>query len=288
MSFTAAAIQLGPASPTIAETATRIVTMLAKASDQGVVLAALPELALTPYFAAGLHDDMGAAFASPEANAEAMERISEAARKAGIACSVPLAEIVGEGMFNSMAILDADGSRVGTFQKMHIPGQAEPKPDGAFTIMEKRYFKPGSLGFGVFETKVAKVGGLICYDRRFPESYRSLQHNGAEVICIGYNTPVSPGSGSTLAKGRRASELAMCGGAYSTGSYVLAAGKAGREGGVQYIGGSLVIAPDGEIINRAKTNGDEVITGEIDLQRVADIRKRQNHAENRRPDAYVL
>lgn len=286
MPFIAAAIQLGPASPSISETATRIVNLLGQARDQGVVLASLPELALTPYFAAEVHADISR-FASADENADAMERISCAAREAGIAMTLPFAEIDRECLFNSMAVLDSDGSRKGTFRKVHIPGQPEPKADGAFTIMEKRYFTAGDLGFGVFDTAPAKLGGLICYDRRFPESYRSLQVNGAEVICIGYNTPVSPG-GPGLAKGRRASELAMRSGAYFTGSYILAAGKAGWEGGVQYIGGSLVIAPDGEILKKAKSNGDEVIAAEIDLVKVHAIRARMNHAENRRPDVYVM
>ena len=289
MSFKAAAIQLGPASPTIAETAARVVDLLGRAAEEAVKLASLPELALTPYFAAEVHESV-AHFADPIANAAALDCISAAAKEYGVALTLPLAEFDRECLFNSMVVFDADGSKLGTFRKVHIPGQPEPKDDGTFTIMEKRYFTPGDLGFGVFESTVAKVGGLICYDRRFPESYRSLQSNGAEVICIGYNTPVTPNGPNkgTLAKGRRASELAMRAGAYFTGSYVLAAGKAGREGGVKFIGGSLVIAPDGEILARAKTNGDEVVVADVDLEKVAEVRKRMNHAENRRPDAYTL
>ncbi|MGE3074991.1 MAG: nitrilase-related carbon-nitrogen hydrolase [Dehalococcoidia bacterium] len=288
MPFTAAAIQLGPSSPTIGETATRIVSLLQQAGDLGVKLASLPELALTPYFAAEVHESV-AGFAAKEENDEALSRVSEAAKAQGISMTLPLAEFDKEQLFNSMAVLDADGSRKGTFRKVHIPGQVEPKEDGSFTILEKRYFTPGDLGFGVFETQAARLGGLICYDRRFPESYRALQMQGAEVICIGYNTPVTPNGPNkgTLAKGRRASELAMRAGAYFTGSYVLAAGKAGVEGGVRYIGGSIVIAPDGEIIKRARTNGDEVVAAEIDLERVAAIRKRLNHEENRRPELYI-
>lgn len=288
MPFTAAAIQLGPASPTIAETATRIVALLEKAGDLGVRLAALPELALTPYFAAEVHEDV-APFAAQDENADALARISEGAKKHGMAMTLPLAEFDREQLFNSMAILDSDGSRAGTFRKMHIPGKPAPNDDGSFTIMEKRYFAPGDLGFGVFDTAPAKLGGLICYDRRFPESYRSLQLNGAEVICVGYNTPVMPGSTdrSALAKSRRASELSMRAGAYFTGSYVLGAGKAGREGGILFIGGSVVIAPDGEILKRARTSGDEIVAAEVDLERVAEVRARMSLAENRRPAEYT-
>lgn len=286
--FRAAVIQLGPASPTIAETADRIVALVAKAAKRGVKLAALPELALTPYFAAAVHDVTP--FGAVKENEAALRRIAKAARDGGMALSVPFAEQVGDRLYNSAAFVDEKGKRLGTFRKVHIPGQPEPRADGSFTIMEKRYFKPGDLGFGVFKTGVAQIGGLICYDRRFPESYRSLASAGAEIILIGYNTPVTPGASppATLSKGRRASELAMRGGAYSTASYVLAAGKAGRENGVTYIGGSLIIAPDGEILAKAKTQGDEVVVAEIDLARVKALRTRWNFDVNRRPDAYQL
>ncbi|MEO8540404.1 MAG: carbon-nitrogen hydrolase family protein, partial [bacterium] len=117
MPFTAAAIQLGPASPTISETASRIVALLDQAGELGVRIASLPELALTPYFAAEVHESV-VHFASQEENADAIARVSEAAKKHGIAMTLPLAEFDKERLFNSMAVLDADGSRKGTFRKV--------------------------------------------------------------------------------------------------------------------------------------------------------------------------
>ena len=122
MAFTAAAIQLGPASPTISQTAGRIVRLLEIAAAAGVKLASLPELALTPYFAAEVHETV-APFAKPEENEAAVETISAAAKRHGIALTLPLAEFDRECLFNSMAVLDSDGSRLGTFRKVHIPGQ---------------------------------------------------------------------------------------------------------------------------------------------------------------------
>ncbi|WP_342364117.1 nitrilase-related carbon-nitrogen hydrolase [Terrarubrum flagellatum] len=283
MSFLAAAIQLGPASDTIAKTADRIVALVDEVGGRGVKLAALPELALTPYFAAKVQD-VDCYFLREE-NEAAMARIAAAAKASGIALSLPFAELAGDSFYNSMAFLDEQGRRLGLFRKVHIPGQREPKPEGAFTILEKRYFTPGDLGFGVFATRSAKIGGLICYDRRFPESYRALGLAGAEVILVGYNTPATPPT--TLAKARRMSELAMRGGAYSTASYVIGAGKAGREDGARFIGGSLVIGPDGEILARAKTEGDELVVAEIELAKVEALRKRWNYEENRRPEVYA-
>jgi predicted amidohydrolase len=285
MTILAAALQLGPASTTIRQTVERILVLIDSAAKQGVTLAGLPELALTPYFAAQVHSDLDA-YTSLEQNQWAIDTIGAALKSAKMACSVPFAEIKGQAIYNSMAFIDAKGKRIGTFRKMHIPGQVEPKEDGSMTILEKRYFAPGDLGFGVFDAGSVRIGGLICYDRRFPEAYRSLANNGADVMCVGYNTPVM--GGGTLAGARRASELAMCGGAYSTATHIIGTGKAGTEGKVRYIGGSLIIGPDGVILNKAKTNGDEVVLAEIDLEKQAKVRERWNFEVNRRPADYVM
>ncbi|KKB81188.1 hypothetical protein VW35_03350 [Devosia soli] len=280
-----AALQLGPASPTIAETAKRIVSLIDKAAEAGVKLGVLPELALTPYFAAEIHDDLSA-YVDVGENVKALDTIAKRAAKHGMALVVPYAEQTNAGLFNSMAFFSDEGTVSGTFRKMHIPGEVEPKPDQKMTILEKRYFAAGDLGFGVYDVGPVKMGGLICYDRRFPEAYRSLSINGADVIAVGYNTPVM--AGSTLGQARRASELAMTAGAYFTGTSVIAAGKAGKENGTRFIGRSAVIGSDGSIIARAKTNGDEVVTGELDLERQGKIRERWGFGRNRRPADYVM
>lgn len=285
MTFLAAALQLGPAGPSIAATLARILPLLDEAAAKNIKLVVLPELALTPYFAARVHDDL-ATYALKADNDAAVDAIAEKAKAAGMAIVVPYAEAEGDKVFNSMAFLDTKGKRAGLFRKMHIPGFVEPKANGEVTILEKRYFAPGDLGFDVFDTGTLKLGGLICYDRRFPEAYRSLALNGADLICIGYNTPVM--NGNTLSGARRASELAMCGGAYSNGTYVIAAGKAGVENGMRYIGGSVIIGPDGMIIAKAKTMGDELVVTEIDLEKQAKVRDRWGFDVNRRPDDYNM
>jgi predicted amidohydrolase len=285
MKFKAAALQLGPAGPGIAETVSRILPQLDEAAGEGVTLLVLPELALTPYFAASIHD-RAHGYAAKAENDEAIAAISEKAKTHGMAIVLPYAELSGNQIYNSMAFIDTKGKNVGTFRKMHIPGFVDPKPNGETTILEKRYFAPGDLGFAVYDTSPLKLGGLICYDRRFPEAYRSLAHNGADIICIGYNTPVM--GKSTLASARRASELAMCGGAYSNGTFVIAAGKAGVENGMRYIGGSLIAGPDGMIMKKAKGMGDELVIAEIDMERQASIRDRWAFEVNRRPADYVM
>jgi len=282
--FRVAALQLGPGGPDIAAVTARILALVDAAAAEEVALAVLPELALTPYFAAAIRDDLSA-YTDPAENSAAVAEIAAAAAGHGMAIVIPYAEATNAGLFNSMAFHDTSGARAGLFRKVHIPGQTEPDPEKPLTILEKRYFTPGDLPFAAFDMGGLRAGGLICYDRRFPESYRTLSLNGAELICVGYNTPVM--AGSTLATARRASELAICGGAYSTATHVIAAGKAGMEDGTRFIGGSFVAGPDGMILARARTQGDEVVVAEIDMTRQAAMRKRWNFEANRRPEAYV-
>jgi predicted amidohydrolase len=285
MTFFAAALQLGPASLSIEATVSRILPLLDQAAEKLVKLVVLPELALTPYFGATVHD-RAKLYAAKADNDAAIAAVSEKAKVHGMAIVLPFAELNDKGLYNSMAFIDTSGKHVGTFRKIHIPGFVEPKPNGEVTILEKRYFAPGDLGFGVHDTGPIKLGGLICYDRRFPEAYRSLALNGADILCVGYNTPVM--GSNTLSSARRASELAMCGGAYSNGTYVIGAGKAGIENGMRYIGGSLIIGPDGAILKKAKSMTDELVIAEIDLERQASIRERWGFDINRKPDEYVM
>jgi predicted amidohydrolase len=285
MTFLAAALQLGPSGPSIEATTARILPLLDQAASEGVKLVVLPELALTPYFGATVHD-RALEYASKADNDAALSAMAEKAKTHGMAIVVPFAEQAGNRVYNSMAFISAEGKQVGLFRKVHIPGFVEPKPNGEMTILEKRYFEPGDLGFGVFDLGPVKAGGLICYDRRFPEAYRSLMLNGADIICVGYNTPVMPGG--TLTAARRASELAMTGGVYSNGSFVIGAGKAGVEAGVRFIGGSVIIAPDGSILRKARTMQDELVIAEIDMEKQAAARKRWAFDTNRKPSEYVM
>ncbi|WP_238364747.1 nitrilase-related carbon-nitrogen hydrolase [Mesobacterium pallidum] len=282
--FTAAAIQLGPASATIAETTDRIEMLMSRAAAHGAKLAVLPELALSPYFAAEIQDV--SQWVEPAANLDALERIAARAADLSMAVVVSYAEHDSRGLYNSMAFYDAQGQRKGLFRKVHIPGTHKPDPAKSLNILEKHYFTPGDLGFPAHDLGMVRVGGLICYDRRFPESYRSLMLNGAELFCCGYNTPVL--EGTTLDGARRASELAICGGAYSNGTWAIAAGKAGVENGHTYIGGSFICTPTGEIVAQCQSMEDEVIVAHVDMGLQASIRGRWAFDINRMEDAYTL
>jgi hypothetical protein len=163
----------------------------------------------------------------------------------------------------------------------------EANADGEFTILEKRYFTPGDLGFPVYPSPAGGLGVGICYDRRFPETYRSYAMQGAGVIACCFNTPVVASKGTTVAESQEAQELATRGGAISNATPVIAAGKAGVELGQQYSGGSCVIDHLGVILAKATTDADELVVAELDLEGASAARGRMDLATNRRPEIYV-
>jgi predicted amidohydrolase len=282
-----AAAQLGPAGATRAETVTRIVSLLHQAARAEVRLIVYPELALSPYFAAEVRPDPNA-FAEASFPSDETMPIVTAVRETGIVTVLPHAELADGVLYNSSVVLGPDGSVIGRYRKSHIPGQVEPAADGAFTIMEKRYFAPGDLGFPLYPSPVGPLGIGICYDRRFPEMYRCYALQGAGVIACCFNTPVMEERGGTIESTQEAQELAVRGGAIANATPVIAAGKAGVEGGRRYSGGSCVIDHAGAFLAKATTDGDELVVGEVDLDAGAEARERMALEDNRRPELYGL
>jgi predicted amidohydrolase len=280
-----AAGQLGPADVTRAGTVKRIVALIRQAGDAGVRLLVLPELALSPYFAAQVHADIGA-FVEPGFPSEETQPIAAAVGDTGVVTVVPHAERQGDVVYNSSVVLSADGAVAGWYRKSHIPGQVEPDKPGEFAILEKRYFAPGDLGFPLHASPAGPFGIGICYDRRFPELYRCYALQGASLVACCFNTPVM--AGETIESTQEAQELAVRGGAIANAVAVIAAGKAGVEGEVRFSAGSCVIDHKGRILAKAATEGDELVTAELDLVAAAEARQRMNLAGNRRPALYGL
>ena len=277
-----AAAQMGPASASKAAMVERMVSLVHDAGRSGVELLCFPELALTPYFCTMVREEYDHFFEAEMPSPET-EPIFRAAKEAGIAIVFPYAEKDGDSYYNSAVVVNHAGDVVGKYRKVHIPGSVSPTGQRKPEILEKRYFTPGDLGFPVFQTAKARVGALICYDRRFPESFRCLGLEAAEIICSPYNTP---GSGKPVEVGQAASELAIRAGAYANGCYAVAAGKAGVEGGEEFIGGSFIADPSGEVISKAVTTGDEAVIATLDLETVDEARRRWDFDTNRRPEMY--
>ena len=296
--LTLAACQTGPVQRAAArkETVQRLVHLLERAAAAGAHLAVFPELALTTFFPRWSIDEpheiegfFEQAMPGPDA-----QPLFDAARRLKIGFALGYAELCAQGggrarRFNSMLLVDDDGQPIGRYRKMHIPGSEEAQ-SGVTTHLERRYFEPGDLGFPVYRFRGVRIGLALCNDRRWPETYRMLCLNGAQVALIGYNTPLVLREAPALAHLRMFhNHLPMQAGAYQNTLWIAAAAKAGLEDGQALIGGSCIIAPTGEITALAASIEDEVIVHRADLDLI-DLCRRVNFdfAQYRRPDEYRL
>ncbi|MCH9675249.1 MAG: N-carbamoyl-D-amino-acid hydrolase, partial [Gammaproteobacteria bacterium] len=187
-------------------------------------------------------------------------------------------------------IVDASGAIVGKYRKIHLPGHSEHEPDFPFQHLEKRYFEVGDLGFRAFEAFGARVGMCICNDRRWPETFRVLGLQGAEIVLLGYNTPQHyPRMPEHDHLQDFHNHLSMQAGAYQNGTWVVGVAKAGEEEGCDLIGGTCIISPTGEIVARCTTLDDEVIVHVCDVDRCREIQDNIfNFAAHREPQHYRM
>lgn len=293
-----AAAQMGPIARTDSrrDAVERMRALLARAAAYGAGFVVFPELALTTFFPRWLFDDEAEldAYFEDAMPGEAVRPLFDDARRRGIGFYLGYAERVrtdtGVRRFNTSVLVGPDGRTLGHYRKVHLPGFHEPQPDRSLQHLEKRYFTPGDLGFPVFEAFGGRIGMCLCNDRRWPETYRMLALQGAELIALGYNTPAgySPDPKQTMLSDFH-NHLVMQAGAYQNACWVVGVAKAGREEGSDLIGGSAIIAPSGEIVAQARTLGDEVIVAECDLDAAAAYRRdMMDLARHRRPDQYGL
>jgi predicted amidohydrolase len=262
------------------EVVARMLALLEQAIADGVQIVVFPELALTTYFPKRIRDDADRFFET-EMPSPVVAPLFERAREAGVAFHLGYAEKTPDGRyFNTAVYVDERGEIIGKYRKLHLPGELREERAHRGIVYEPHFFEHGDTGFHAFATTHGTFGISICQDRRFPESYRALALEGAELVLIGYNTPLSP-----LAHEQH--ELAMRSGAYLNSLFVVGVAKAGREDGVDLIGDSLVIDPLGQVLARASTVEDELVTARIDLDQTAAARKRWNFLGRRHPAAYT-
>ena len=186
--------------------------------------------------------------------------------------------------------MDKSGQILGKYRKVHLSGFETEQPDQDFQNLEKRYFDPGNLGFRIWRAFGGIVGMCICYDRRWPESYRALTLQGAELILLGYNTPVDNSSTkSRTLKANCHNPLCMQAGAYQNACWVVGVAEAGLEEGFTQIGQNGIIAASGEIVAMATTLEDELVVARCDLDRVVEHREAVlEFDKNRRIEHYRL
>jgi len=292
---TVGAAQLGPIQrhQTRREVVDRLVSLLEAGAHRGCDVVCFPELALTTFFPRWFIENEAELdqFYETEMPGPETKRLFDAASRLGVGFVLGYAELTSDGhRYNVSLWVDASGEQLHKYRKVHLPGHAEHEPWREFQHLEKRYFEvpPIDEGFTVSRAFGGVVGSLICNDRRWPEAYRSLGLQGVELIVIGYNTPVkNPPAPDHDRHSWFHNELVMSSGAYQNGTWVVGVAKAGDEEGVPMIGGTCIIAPSGEVVARAATEGDELITAACDLDETISYKTTTfNFAVHREPEHY--
>ncbi|KFE35267.1 N-carbamoyl-D-amino-acid hydrolase [Thioclava atlantica] len=296
--FIAATAQLGPIArdEPRASAVARMQALLIEAHRRGAELVVFPELALTTFFPRWLIEDeaeLDAFYETEMPNAD-VQPLFDTARELGVGFYLGYAELVIEGgrkrRFNTSIFVDKSGTILGKYRKIHLPGHPEYEDWRPFQHLEKKYFEHGDLGFPVFDAFGGKMGMCLCNDRRWPETFRVLGLRGAELVMLGYNTPVHyPPAPEHDHLQDFHNHLSMQAGAYANGNWVIGTAKAGREEGCDLIAGSCIIAPTGEIVARTQGFGDEIAIAEIDLDRCRELRDNVfNFALHREPEDYAV
>ena len=271
----------------------RLMALLHEAIERGAKFVVFPELTLTTFFPRYWVDEVSQAdhyFEQEMPNAD-VAPLFQLARTNGVGFYLGYAELTPEGnRYNTSILVDSNGNITGKYRKVHLPGHADNRVDEENQHLEKYYFEVGEQGFGVFPTDNVKYGMALCNDRRWPETYRVLALQSAEVVVLGYNTPMAvPGWREEPHAKMHTHLLSLQAGAYQNSVWVAAAGKSGYEDGVYMIGGSAIVSPAGEVVSRATSDGDEVVTALVDLEMAEMYRTSVfDFAAHRRPEHYKL
>ncbi len=249
------------------------VGLIEKAAKEGVQILSLQEIFYGPYFCAEQDDKWyDTAEPIPGPTTKLMQNL---AKKHKMVIVVPIYETPSTGTYyNTAAVIDADGEILGCYRKNHIPHCAPG-------FWEKFYFKPGNLGYPVFNTKYAKVGVYICYDRHFPDGARILGLNGAEIV---FNPSATvAGLSEYLWK---LEQPAHC---VANQYFVGAINRVGKEkpwGIGEFYGQSYFCDPRGKFLATGPRNKDAVVTAELDLDEILEVRKVWQFFRDRRPETY--
>jgi beta-ureidopropionase len=252
----------------------RHVELVAEAARQRAQTVCLQELFYGPYFCAE-QETRWYQLTERVPQGATTGLMQELARTHGIVLVVPIYEEEQPGVYyNTAAIIDADGRFLGKYRKTHIP---HCKPG----FWEKFYFRPGNLGYPVFDTAVGKVGIYICYDRHFPEGARALGLNGAEIV---FNP-----SATVAGLSEYLWKLEQPAHAVANGYFVGAINRVGVEPPWnigEFYGTSYFCDPRGRIVAEAPRDQDHVLVADLDLDQITEVRSVWQFYRDRRPDAY--
>jgi N-carbamoylputrescine amidase len=258
--------------------------MIRNAASEGANIICLQELFNTVYFCQS--EDHGYYRFGEEIPGPTTTRLGKIAKELGVVVIAPIFERRAAGLYhNSAAIIDADGSYIGKYRKMHIPDDP--------LFYEKFYFTPGDLGFKSWKTRFAKIGVLICWDQWYPEGARLTALSGAEILF--YPTAIGWHPSEKEVYGERqhsAWETIQRSHAIANGCYVAATNRTGHEApsggdGIEFWGQSFVADPAGEIVGKAAVDREETLVVEIDLAQLEQQRIHWPFLRDRRIDVYA-
>jgi N-carbamoylputrescine amidase len=282
--FKVALIQMACSSDP-AENLQRACARVEEAADGGARVVCLPELFRSQYFCQREdHASFDLAEPVPGPTTEALGKV---ARQKKVSVVAPVFERRAAGLYhNSAAIIDCDGKVVGLYRKMHIPD------DPAY--YEKFYFTPGDLGFQAFETTAGRIGTLICWDQWYPEGARLAALQGASILfyptTIGWHPDEKKQYGAAQRDAWRTIQRAH---AIANGVYVAAVNRVGHEKlpgaagqGIEFWGSSFLSDPFGVVLAEASVDREEILFGDVDLDRVEEVRRNWPFLRDRRIDAY--
>ena len=245
-----------------------------QAADAGAQIICLQEIFYGPYFCAE-QETRWYDFTEQVPAGPTIQLMQEQSRRYHTALIVPIYERENEGVYyNTAAVIGSDGTYLGKYRKTHIPHVAPG-------FWEKFYFRPGNLGYPVFDLGVARIGVYICYDRHFPEGARALGLNGAEIV---FNP-----SATVAGLSEYLWKLEQPAHAVANGYFIGAINRVGVEPPWnigEFYGSSYFCDPRGQIVAQASRDKDEVLTADLDLDMIGEVRKTWQFFRDRRPDMY--
>ncbi|WP_028983475.1 N-carbamoylputrescine amidase [Sporolactobacillus terrae] len=255
--------------------------MIRQAAAKGAQIILLQELFETPYFCQKEKTEYYALAKSLE-DSQAVEHFAKIARELGVVLPLSFYERKNNALYNALAMIDADGSVLGTYRKSHIP-------DGP-GYEEKFYFNPGDTGFKVWSTKFGKIGAGICWDQWFPESARCMALMGAELLF--YPTAIGSEPYDASIDSKEHWQTCMLGHAASNLMPVIASNRVGTEADgdsqITFYGSSFIAGPQGNKLCEADRTSETTLVAEFDLDKLQEMRFEWGIFRDRRPDLYQI
>ena len=262
----------------VAANVDKALARIGEAAARGAQIVCLQELFRSTYFCQ--REDAAVFDLAEPIPGPTSDALAAAARRHGVAIVGSLFERRAAGLYHNTAVVfEADGSVAGMYRKMHIPDDP--------LYYEKYYFTPGDLGFRSFPLQAARVGTLVCWDQWYPEGARLTALTGAQILfyptAIGWHPAEKDEFGAAQYDAWRTMQRAH---AIANGVFVAAPNRVGREGGLEFWGGSFIADPFGRILAQAGHDEEEILVADCDLGLIEETRRNWPFLRDRRIDAY--